>query len=157
MRTFADLKRANGPLVIVNGTDITIGARFSFTQDQFDAICGDLSKVTLGRRWPLRRRCRRCSRRYPSRTAAGPAAGRRRPGRPPPRPRAAGPRPRGGPLLRARALQSYADPSRPYVHVFDGGPLREPRPRRADPAFELLKVDADETVLPALAGRARSW
>ena len=47
--TFADLKRANGPLVIINGTDITIGARFSFTQDQFDAICGDLSKVTLGR------------------------------------------------------------------------------------------------------------
>src|SRR5258705_1611679 len=47
--TFADLKRASGPLVIINGTDITIGARFSFTQDQFDAICGDLSKVTLGR------------------------------------------------------------------------------------------------------------
>jgi len=47
--TFADLKRANGPLVIINGTDITSGARFSFTQDQFDAICGDLSKVTLGR------------------------------------------------------------------------------------------------------------
>ena len=47
--TFADLKRANGPLVIINGTDITTGARFSFTQDQFDAICGDLSKVTLGR------------------------------------------------------------------------------------------------------------
>ncbi|HET7766128.1 MAG TPA: patatin-like phospholipase family protein, partial [Burkholderiales bacterium] len=47
--TFADLKRANGPLVVINGTDVTIGARFSFTQDQFDAICGDLWKVTLGR------------------------------------------------------------------------------------------------------------
>jgi hypothetical protein len=47
--TFADLKKANGPLVIINGTDITTGARFSFTQDQFDAICGDLSQVPLAR------------------------------------------------------------------------------------------------------------
>src|SRR5215467_7565086 len=47
--TFADLKKANGPFVIINGTDITTGARFSFTQDQFDAICGDLMQVPLGR------------------------------------------------------------------------------------------------------------
>ena len=47
--TFADLQRAKGPLVIINGTDIATGARFSFTQDQFDAICGDLSQVTLAR------------------------------------------------------------------------------------------------------------
>src|SRR4029434_11184151 len=47
--TFADLKKAGGPFVIVNGTDITSGARFSFTQDQFDAICGDLMQVSLGR------------------------------------------------------------------------------------------------------------
>ena len=47
--TFGDLQKANGPIVIINGTDVTIGARFSFTQDQFDAICGDLSKITLGR------------------------------------------------------------------------------------------------------------
>ena len=46
--TFADLKRAGGPFVIINGTDITTGARFSFTQDQFDAICGDLSQVHAG-------------------------------------------------------------------------------------------------------------
>ena len=47
--TFADLKRANGPFVIINGTDVTSGARFSYTQDYFDAICGDLSRVSLGR------------------------------------------------------------------------------------------------------------
>jgi NTE family protein len=47
--TFGDLKRAKGPFVIINGTDVTTGARFSFTQDYFDAICGDLSRVTLGR------------------------------------------------------------------------------------------------------------
>ena len=46
--TFADLQRAGGPFVIINGTDVTTGVRFSFTQDQFDAICGDLSQVTLG-------------------------------------------------------------------------------------------------------------
>src|SRR5499427_8724436 len=47
--TFADLKKANGPFVIINGTDVTTGARFSFTQDQFDAICGDLLKIALAR------------------------------------------------------------------------------------------------------------
>ena len=47
--TFADLQRAGGPFVIINGTDLTSGARFSYTQDQFDAICGDVSRVTLGR------------------------------------------------------------------------------------------------------------
>jgi NTE family protein len=47
--TFGDLMRANGPFVIINGTDVTTGARFSFTQTYFDAICGDLSRVTLGR------------------------------------------------------------------------------------------------------------
>src|SRR5215471_3058748 len=47
--TFADLKKAGGPFVIINGTDVMTGARFSFTQDQFDAICGDLSKIALAR------------------------------------------------------------------------------------------------------------
>lgn len=47
--TFADLKKANGPFVIINGTDVTTGARFSFTQDQFDALCADLMQVPLGR------------------------------------------------------------------------------------------------------------
>src|SRR5215475_9409208 len=47
--TFAELKKAGGPFVIINGTDLTSGARFNFTQEQFDAICGDLSQVTLGR------------------------------------------------------------------------------------------------------------
>src|SRR5215472_11127473 len=47
--TFADLKKAGGPFVIINGTDVMTGARFSFSQDQFDAICGDLMQVPLGR------------------------------------------------------------------------------------------------------------
>src|SRR5215470_477343 len=47
--TFAELKKAGGPFVIINGTDLTSGARFSFTQDQFDAICGDLLQLPLAR------------------------------------------------------------------------------------------------------------
>jgi NTE family protein len=47
--TFGDLLRANSPFVLINGTDITTGACFNFTQDQFDAICADLSRLTLGR------------------------------------------------------------------------------------------------------------
>ena len=119
--TFGDLKRANGPFVIINGTDVTTGARFSFTQDQFDAICGDLSQVTLGRAVAtstalpplltpitLENRGGTCGRKAPAwQDAAEAAVGESEtPGRA---------------LLRARALQSYQDPARPYVHLFDGG------------------------------------
>ena len=148
--TFADLKRANGPLVIINGTDITVGARFSFTQDQFDAICGDLSKVTLGRAIatstalpPLltpisfENRGGTCGRKAPAwQTAAEAAATRSEtPGRA---------------LLRARALQSYEDPARPYVHVFDGGLSENLGLAEVIRAMEILKVSPDETELAAL-------
>jgi len=152
--TFADLKKAGGPFVIMNGTDVTSGARFSFTQDQFDAICADLMRVPLGRAVatstalpPLltpisfENRGGTCGRNAPAWQAAAEAAsgGSETPGRA---------------LLRARALQSYADPSRPYVHVFDGGLSENLGLAELIRAFELLKVDADETVLPALR-RAR--
>lgn len=152
--TFADLKRANGPLVIINGTDITIGARFSFTQDQFDAICGDLSKVTLGRAIatstalpPLltpisfENRGGTCGAKPPAWQAAAEAAG------------AASEAP-GRALLRARALQSYADPARPYVHVFDGGLSENLGLAEVVRAFEILKVSPDQTELAAFR-RAR--
>jgi len=152
--TFADLKKANGPLVIINGTDITTGARFSFTQDQFDAICGDLSKVTLARAVAtstalpplltpitLENRGGTCGRKAPAWQAAAEAAISKSetPGRA---------------LLRARALQSYADPARPYIHVFDGGISENLGLAEVIRAFELLKVDTDETVLAAFR-RAR--
>jgi NTE family protein len=152
--TFADLKRANGPLVIINGTDITIGARFSFTQDQFDAICGDLSKVTLGRAVatstalpPLltpitfENRGGTCGRKPPAWQASAEAT-------------AAGSETPGRALLRARALQSYADPARPYVHVFDGGLSENLGLAEVVRALEVLKVSPDETELAAFR-RAR--
>jgi NTE family protein len=152
--TFADLKKANGPYVIINGTDVTSGARFSFTQDQFDAICADLLRVPLARAVatssalpPLltpisfENRGGTCGRKAPAWQAAAEAAmGKSEtPGRA---------------LLRARALQSYADAARPYVHVFDGGLSENLGLAEVIRAFELLKADPDETVLPALR-RAR--
>jgi NTE family protein len=151
--TFADLKRANGPLVIINGTDLTIGARFSFTQDQFDAICGDLSKVTLARAVatstalpPLltpisfENRGGTCGGKKPAWQAAAEAAsGSEAPGRA---------------LLRARALQSYADPARRYVHVFDGGLSENLGLAEVVRAMEILKVSPNEPELAAFR-RAR--
>ncbi len=152
--TFGDLQRVNGPIVIINGTDVTSGARFSFTQDQFDAICGDLSKVTLGRAIatstalpPLltpitfENRGGTCGRKEPAWQAAAEAAVGRS-GTP------------GRALLRARALQAYNDPARPYIHVFDGGLSENLGLSEVLRAFEIMKIDPDETVLPALR-RAR--
>jgi NTE family protein len=148
--TFGDLQRANGPFVIINGTDVTTGARFSFTQDQFDAICGDLSRVPLGRAIAtstalpplltpitLENRGGTCGRKTPAWQAATEAAisESETPGRA---------------LLRARALQSYEDPARPYIHIFDGGLSENLGLTEMLSAFEILKVDPDKTVLRAL-------
>jgi len=152
--TFADLRKAGGPFVIINGTDVTSGARFSFTQDQFDAICADLMQVPLGRAVatstalpPLltpitfENRGGTCGMKVPAWQAVAEAKARESetPGRA---------------LLRARALQSYADPGRPYVHVFDGGLSENLGLAEVIRAFEILKVSPDEAVLPSLR-RAR--
>ena len=47
--TFGDLVGKPTPRAIVTGTDISTGARFGFTQGDFDVICSDLSKVRLAR------------------------------------------------------------------------------------------------------------
>ena len=153
--TFADLKRVGGPFVIVNATDVTSGARFSFTQDQFDAICADLMQVSLGRAVatstslpPLltpitfENRGGTCGRKAPDWQGAAEAAVGESdtPGRA---------------LLRARALQAYADPTRPYIHTFDGGLSENLGLAEMIRAFEILKVDPNEDVLPGLR-RART-
>ena len=49
-KTFGDLvKQARRPYIMLNATDITMGARFSFVQDQFDLICSDLGGVHVSR------------------------------------------------------------------------------------------------------------
>lgn len=47
--TFGDIPRAARPFVVINATDISTGARFEFTQGQFDLICGDLSRFPIAR------------------------------------------------------------------------------------------------------------
>jgi NTE family protein len=37
------------PFVIINATDMTLGAQFPFIQDQFDLLCSDLSGVSVAR------------------------------------------------------------------------------------------------------------
>ena len=48
--TFDDLARqAKRPYIILNATDMSSGARFPFTQEQFDLICADLNAIPLAR------------------------------------------------------------------------------------------------------------
>jgi NTE family protein len=46
--TFRDLA-GRRPLIIINAADMSLGATFSFTQEQFDALCADLSAFPLSR------------------------------------------------------------------------------------------------------------
>ena len=49
---FAELlaeQRKGRPLIITNATELEISSRFEWTQDQFDPICSDLSKVRVSR------------------------------------------------------------------------------------------------------------
>ena len=48
--TFGDLAPRGGrPFLVINATDLAIGARFEFTQDQFDLLQSDLSKFSMAR------------------------------------------------------------------------------------------------------------
>jgi NTE family protein len=110
--------KSGGPFVVVNGADVTTGARFAFTQETFDVLCSDLAQVPIARAvatssalppllYPitLRNHAGTCGWQPPAWVLAG-AAG--------------APQSRGA--LHARELLSYADAkARPYVHLFDGG------------------------------------
>jgi NTE family protein len=47
--TFADLMRPDGPLVLINTSDLGHGVRFSFVQEYFNLLCSDLSSFPLAR------------------------------------------------------------------------------------------------------------
>ena len=40
--TFQDLAEAGGPPIQINATDLSIGGRFPFIQEQFDFLCSEL-------------------------------------------------------------------------------------------------------------------
>ncbi len=48
-KTFGDLIKRKGPMVLINATDMSRGTRLSFQQLFFNAICSDLSKFPVAR------------------------------------------------------------------------------------------------------------
>jgi NTE family protein len=46
---FGDLLRRPAPYLVINATDISTGARFDFTQNQFDLLCSDLGLYPISR------------------------------------------------------------------------------------------------------------
>ena len=46
--TYADMRKSR-PFILINATDMVQGVRFEFSQDQFDLLCGDLSKLPVSR------------------------------------------------------------------------------------------------------------
>ncbi|MCU0924106.1 MAG: patatin-like phospholipase family protein [Burkholderiaceae bacterium] len=47
--TFADLMRPDGPMVLINTSDLGRGVRFTFLQEYFNLLCSDLSSFSLAR------------------------------------------------------------------------------------------------------------
>ena len=47
--TFADLTHKDAPLILINTSDLSSGARFTFVQDYFNLLCSDLTTFSLAR------------------------------------------------------------------------------------------------------------
>lgn len=115
--TIGDMGRRPGPFVIINGTDITTGARFEFTQYQFDLLCSDVDQFPVSRAVAASSAVPAALTPITVNNYAGncgyvPPDWIRRRYRPD----------EGRVRLRARELRSYLDATnRPFVHVVDGG------------------------------------
>jgi len=140
--TFGDLlKRRDAPAALVTGTDLSTGARFEFSQEQFDLLCSDLSPVRLARAAATSSAVPvvlspvtyfnyggRCGTKMPAWVqdvvqADSPS------------------RPAGRALLRYREIEELADSTRrPYIHVVDGGVSDNLGLRGALEAFEELEA-----------------
>ena len=47
--TFSDLSRADGPYIVINSTEMTLGTRFQFTQNYANIVCTDLAELPVAR------------------------------------------------------------------------------------------------------------
>ncbi len=47
--TFSDLQNRNGPLILLNASDLGHGVRFSFVQEYFSLLCSDISTFSIAR------------------------------------------------------------------------------------------------------------
>jgi NTE family protein len=113
------LQSGRRPFLIINASDMSLGARFEFTQDQFDLLCSDLSAYPLSRAvaassavpfvlspMTLRNYAGTCGYRepdwVPDALADRTASARR--------------------FSKASELRSYLDAdTRPFIHLLDGG------------------------------------
>lgn len=48
-KTFTHLQKMGRPFLMINATDMSMGAPFSFVQSQFDLICSDLAPYPVAR------------------------------------------------------------------------------------------------------------
>ena len=47
--TYADMQKQDGPLIVINASDLANGVRFSFVQEYFNLLCSDLSSFPVSR------------------------------------------------------------------------------------------------------------
>ena len=47
--TFADMQRQDGPLILINTSDLGYGVRFSFVQEYFNLLCSDINSFPVAR------------------------------------------------------------------------------------------------------------
>ncbi len=112
------LERRRRPYLLINATDVGLGAQFSFTQAQFDPLCADLSRFTIARAVAassavpvlltpitLQNRAGTCAFQLPEWVTAGLARERS-----------------SDDYHEAWRYSTYAEANeRPYIHLFDGG------------------------------------
>lgn len=117
--TFGDIVTRGGPLILINATDVTLGTYFTFSQETFDILCSDVSRLPLSRAvaasssipvvltpitlYNYAGSCDYEAPRWVKRALEQPALSRRR-------------------FQKAVHLRSYMDAQmRPYIHLIDGG------------------------------------
>jgi len=116
--TYGDLvNRGLRPFVMINASDMSLGTRFEFTQDQFDLLCSDLSSFPLARAvaassavpllfspLTVKNYSKQCDYHGAAQaTEKEPATSSRQ-------------------IYKAAEVQSYLDSeARPYIHLLDGG------------------------------------
>lgn len=117
--TYAQMLRQR-PFIILNATDMSLGAQFSFVQEHFDRLCADLDLVHVSRgvtassAFPIAFTPLTLDNYHPEE-----ACGARLPGWVKPALRGAERFPRQ--YQHAVNWKSYTDPARRYVHLVDGG------------------------------------
>lgn len=116
--TYGDLlERGRRPFVIINASDMTLGTRFEFTQEQFDLLCSDLSSFPLARAVAASSAVPIVFSPLTLRNYSG-QCGYREPARPSPNDYKATSRQ----IYKAAEARSYLDSgARPFLHLLDGG------------------------------------